>query len=238
MNIFDFLLPLAYFDDNSAASYFEKHKPHFEKLVKQNCKVVVEIGSFLGKSTIGIAKMLPDDGVVIAVDPFEYVDPNPVRNSRCIENYKRRQKKGTVPDLYAQFLSNCARSGVGKKIIPIKMTSETASRVLKVSPDLIYFDGDHSYQGTYRALKDWFPKCREDTVICGDDWHYRHRLELGVTWNKSEPLDLKYEIIKHEPELEKHEKGYSVRRAVKRFAKENGFIIWSYGKFWWLEKKK
>ncbi|MBU3591454.1 class I SAM-dependent methyltransferase [Polynucleobacter sp. 78F-HAINBA] len=35
--------------------------------------------------------------------------------------------------------------------------------------DLVYIDGDHTYEGVVKDLAAWYPKVKKGGIICGDD---------------------------------------------------------------------
>ena len=37
------------------------------------------------------------------------------------------------------------------------------------SCDLVYIDGDHTYEGVVKDLAAWYPKVKKGGIICGDD---------------------------------------------------------------------
>lgn len=136
-----------------------------EALIKErNVKTVIEVGSWLGASTRHIAQTLPFDGKVYAVDHWLGGDDQHPLNHLNVK----------LPTLYAQFLSNVIHAGLTDKIIPVKMDSIAASKVLNVSPDLVYVDASHGEQDVYDDIVAWYPFVKGHGVICGDDWGWGH----------------------------------------------------------------
>lgn len=136
-----------------------RHAEKFKKIFKKNkIYTVVEVGSFLGKSTRHLASLLPPKGKIYAVDHWLGSE----------EQLKRDNPN--LPNLFHQFLSNTIHEGLADKIVPIRMTSLEAAAALDVQPDLIYIDGDHSFEGVYADLKAWYPFVKGKGILCGDDW--------------------------------------------------------------------
>jgi len=52
--------------------------------------------------------------------------------------------------------------------------SETLLSILDDSLDLIYIDGNHTYDYVLADLKNYWPKLKSGGVLCGDDFHMRH----------------------------------------------------------------
>jgi len=121
-----------------------------EEILRTNSiKVVIELGSQLGTATRHIASMLPKDGVVYAIDPWD--------------------------ESYHQFLSNIIHAHLTDKIIPIKMSCPDAAQLpcftqKEIVPDLIYINADQTPDAIYAILTAWHPYFQDHTIICGDDW--------------------------------------------------------------------
>lgn len=136
--------------------------PSMEWLIRRgDVKVVIEVGSWLGLSTRHIAKTIPEDGVVYAVDHW-MGSPNEDNSSF------------DIPNLYRQFLSNVVHEGLTDKIIPVKMSSEEAARTLRIRPDLVYIDATHEFESVYQDLTLWFPFVKGHGTMCGDDYYWNH----------------------------------------------------------------
>ncbi len=145
--------------------------PSLEWLIKRgNVKVVIEVGSWLGLSTRHIAKTLPDDGVIYAVDHWM---GSPNEDNSVFD----------IPNLYRQFLSNVIHEGLTHKIIPVKMSSLDAAVHLKnIKPDLIYIDATHDYNYVLQDLIRWYPFVKGHGTLCGDDyyWGYENTVKRAV----------------------------------------------------------
>lgn len=126
-----------------------------EQSIKENdIKTVIEIGSFVGKSTIFFARHCDK---VYAVDPFiEWEDSGIDGNARQYGS-----------DFYSQFISNIVDSGVRDKIEVLRMSSEEANKQ-DITADLIYIDGSHMYENVKKDIEMWLP--RANKIICGDDY--------------------------------------------------------------------
>jgi len=55
------------------------------------------------------------------------------------------------------------------------------------SLDLIYIDGDHSFNGVYGDLRAWYPKLRPGGVLSGHDYTPLRRDGVRKGWNKFLP---------------------------------------------------
>lgn len=139
-----------------------------EQLISQlKPKVIIELGAWLGVSTLHMANLLPSDGYVFTVDHW-YKAPY----DSNIPNY---YQDFDVKNLYPQFLSNVIHCGLEKKIIPVFGDTSEALKQLKRSnivPDLIYVDADHEESGVYRDLSNYYPLVKGHGIICGDDYYW------------------------------------------------------------------
>jgi GT2 family glycosyltransferase/tetratricopeptide (TPR) repeat protein/2-polyprenyl-3-methyl-5-hydroxy-6-metoxy-1,4-benzoquinol methylase len=121
-------------------------------------KLVVELGTWLGKSTRFIADNAPN-ARVIAIDHWQ----------GSPEHQKRAEWREMLPNLYESFLA--MSWDYRERIIPLKMTTEDGLRLVArygLSPDVIYVDSDHSYEavkGDLELALQFFPKA----IILGDD---------------------------------------------------------------------
>lgn len=148
------------------------HHAGFSRLIPaHNVKVAIEVGSWIGTSTRDIAKLMPEDGVVYAVDTWKGSE----------EHHPGSPHYYMPLDLiFRQFLSNVIHENLQHKIIPVRMTSMEAAEKLKllgIKADFIYLDAAHDYASVMEDLNAWYPYLNEGGIFCGDDfcWH-------GVHW--------------------------------------------------------
>ena len=117
-------------------------------------KTMIEIGSFIGESTIIFAEHFKE---VIAIDPFlpDY-DPNdPTSNFNFDE-------------VYEEYLR---RTSPFKNIKTIRATSDDAVKKLQGETyDFIYIDGLHTYDGVKTDIINYQPLVKPDGVIGGHDY--------------------------------------------------------------------
>ncbi len=154
---------------------FDEHGWFFNgksEILMENClkikpaKIVIEVGSWLGLSTRFIARIIPEDGVVYAIDTW--------LGSKELQNDSR------LPNLYQTFLSNVKHAELTQKIVPIRMTSLEAAHALNVEGDLIYIDASHEEEDVYNDIIAWYPHLAEEGIMCGDDWNAKS-VQNGVT---------------------------------------------------------
>ena len=148
--------PIWFSNQEHIASCFHQRRP----------KIVVEVGSWLGVSTAFMAKMLPEDGMIFAVDPWE--TPTEIMS----QGYPPLNWP-IWPVLYEQFLSNMFHYNVETKVTPIRATSVKGAEVMKkknIKIDLIYIDANHDTEPVLEDLRVWYPLVEGHGLLCGDDW--------------------------------------------------------------------
>jgi len=141
------------------------------KLAQARQGNIVEIGSFLGGSTITLAKGLKDPYKVYAVDPHVWIDAL----------VRRGEKLVTIPRGAKQiFKKNIKKWGVGGKIIPIEEISEKAARSWKGKIEFLWIDGDHEYNSVKKDFLLWEPFLKKGGVIAFHDSVYNEEIEKEI----------------------------------------------------------
>jgi MMP 1-O-methyltransferase len=108
--------------------------------------VIVEIGSFHGKSTICLAlgskagKQVP----VYAIDPHRRPSWDP-------------------------FLANLERAGVSDLVRPIRARSQKAAADFDERIELLFIDGNHRYKRVRQDFNRWVPKVVEGGIVAMHD---------------------------------------------------------------------
>jgi hypothetical protein len=139
-----------------------KHPLVFNKMMDLAPKsgTWVEIGSWKGKSASYCVVELMLRGMKYdfhCVDPWTGSEEH--ENLQIIKEGK----------LFEEFMKNTLT--ISHLITPHKMTSEKASKKFEDnSVDVIFIDGDHSYEGVKTDLECWFPKIKSGGVIAYDDY--------------------------------------------------------------------
>ena len=161
--------------DFNGHGFFGNAEPMKNLILKNNVKVAVEVGCWLGSMTRHMAGLVPEDGLVYAVDHWlgsEEHQPGQVFSVPFL------------PILYEQFLSNMIHAGLARKIIPVRMNSvDAAKHLANVAPDLIYIDASHDYDSVYADLQAWYPLVKGRGILCGDDWSHPRGLGSNGTEN-------------------------------------------------------
>ena len=118
-------------------------------------KTMIEIGSFVGESTVLFAQSFKE---VIAIDPF-LADYDPQDPTSYLFEFK---------NVYETYLD---RTGDHQNIQTIVSTSNDALDQLKgLKFDFIYIDGLHTYDGVKTDIQNYLPLVKEGGVIGGHDY--------------------------------------------------------------------
>ena len=119
----------------------------------------VEIGSFLGKSSVYMAVEIINSRKSIKFD--------------CVDHWKGSEEhsdndKVNLNTMYEDFLKNI--EPVKEIINPIKMNSIDASKLYELdSLDFVFIDASHDEASVKADLTYWMPRLKDNGVIAGDD---------------------------------------------------------------------
>ncbi|HEY2919039.1 MAG TPA: class I SAM-dependent methyltransferase [Candidatus Binatia bacterium] len=116
--------------------------------------VIVEIGSWKGKSTVALARgsAKGTHEKIYAIDPHSILPE---------ERY--------FDDTKSEFLANVERAGVKARVIPMIMTSEEAAKDWTRPIRLLWIDGDHRYEPAKLDFTLWEPFLVEGGILAMHD---------------------------------------------------------------------
>ena len=113
---------------------------------------IVEIGSWKGRSTTWLAS-----GARLAGHRVYAIDPH------C------RSREYPSAETLDEFLGNLARNGLADIVEPLVMTSEAAAAHIGGPVELLFIDGDHSYEAVRRDAELWLPRLIEGGTVMFHD---------------------------------------------------------------------
>ena len=152
-------------------------------------EVCVEIGSARGKSAcyIGLALTENARGRLYAIDPHRSTDWN----------------DANLPaETLEAFRANIAALGLSDQVTILRSTSEDAAREWQEPIDLLFIDGDHSYEGVKRDWELFAPHVKPFGIVVFHDtgWelpHYRTeaRADMGVPRFVDELRERGYPVV-------------------------------------------
>ena len=157
-------------------------------------RLIIEVGSFVGFSTITMATHLDRlklPCAILCVDTWlgslEYW-----RDKKSMRDSGMELKHG-YPQWYQSFLTNIATTKHQNRVVPLPLSSLIAARLLKekgITADLIYIDASHDEKDVYDDVEAYWPLVAERGALFGDDWQWdsvRHAVERFVQ-EKNLPL--------------------------------------------------
>lgn len=124
----------------------------------RNCKgrgVIVEIGSYKGKSTAWLA-MGSKNGKnvkIYAVDPHKPTSAIEGVGKDSLQDFKKNMKYLEVKDI----------------VTPIVKTSKSAAENFKEPVELIFIDGSHEYEDVKMDFELWYPKVIDGGIMAFHD---------------------------------------------------------------------
>ena len=128
-------------------------------------KTMIEIGSFVGESTVLFAQSFKQ---VIAIDPF-------------LEGYDDQDPTSYLFEFKNVYQTYLDRTGGFKNIQTIVSTSDDALADLKGNLyDFVYIDGLHTYDGVKNDIQNYLPLVKHGGVIGGHDYSNQIPHLLGV----------------------------------------------------------
>ncbi len=158
----------------------------------QNHSKFVEVGSWLGKSSVYMAVEINNSGKDIkfyTVDTWEgSLDENDKDKNLHEDLFSKMNKS-----LYDSFLENIIP--VENIITPIRKKSIEASKDFEDnSLDFVYIDANHQFRNVLEDLKSWYPKVKSGGVIAGHDYdeHWKEVKKAVDVFFKNCKDDLKF----------------------------------------------
>ena len=119
--------------------------------------VIVEIGSWKGRSTIWLAfgSLSSNKAKVYAIDP----------HTGSPEHKKIHREVWT----FEEFKQNIKKAGLQDCVIPVLKTSAEAAIDFNKKIGLIFIDGNHAYKMVKKDYQLWFPKLIDGGIIAFHD---------------------------------------------------------------------
>jgi predicted O-methyltransferase YrrM len=126
---------------------------------------VVEIGCWQGKSSVCLARGLAkkEGPCLYCIDPFDASGDDASR-----DQYADRAK-GLAGPLRTAFEQNLRDAGVLDIVEVRQGLSHEHAPSWRTPIDLLFLDGDHSYEAVRRDFLDWAPKIRPGGILCLHD---------------------------------------------------------------------
>jgi len=138
-----------------------------EAIAEIRPRIVVEIGVWKGGSVAQMALKMAElglDSVVIAVDTW----------LGSSEHWLSDEWSKDLAFLYATFLENIGNAGLKNFVVPLRLDSLNAARLLarhSIRPDVIHVDAGHDVNSVTADLAAWWPLLQSNGLFIIDDYH-------------------------------------------------------------------
>jgi MMP 1-O-methyltransferase len=113
---------------------------------------IVEIGSWKGRSTVWLA-----EGARLAGQRVHAIDRH------------TQSREDPSANTLAEFLANIGKAGVADAIDPLVMSSAEAADIVRGPVELLFIDGDHSFDGAKHDAEIWLPRVIDGGVVMFHD---------------------------------------------------------------------
>ncbi len=123
--------------------------------------VIVEIGAFLGRSTVVTAgaRRVKGSGIVHVIDPFDASG-----DEFSVPVYKEIERSLSL-NLFDQFEANIEEAGLTNYVIVHRGFDNTIVCDWKEEIDMLVLDGDQSPTGARRAYDEWIPFLKTGGIL-------------------------------------------------------------------------
>lgn len=129
--------------------------------------IFVEIGSYLGASSCFIAAGIKRAGG----DSKLY----------CVDTWHNDSMTEGGRDTFAEFLKNTSKYKA--IIMPLRNTSEAASKLFNEKINFLFIDGGHSYEAVKDDIDSWLPKLNSGAVVIFHDYGWAEGVKKAVDEN-------------------------------------------------------
>ena len=141
-------------------------------------KTILEIGSYKGQSTANmgtIIKNLQIDTKIVCVDTW--LGSEDFIGIKDVDENRKLYFQFGYPQLYYRFLANMKKLNLDNIVIPFPQISSTACKWLRkqnIFFDIIYCDGDNSYDSQKSDIEHGWEILNNGGIIFGDDYTNRN----------------------------------------------------------------
>lgn len=175
--------------------------------------VLVEIGSWVGKSTVIIGSALGKkrQARLFCIDPFDGTGGT----DRDAARY-RQEMAGMHNSLLATFKANITNAGLSARVSPVPGFSNEVVKTWSEPIDFLFIDANHDHDAVRRDFLDWSPFVKPGGVIALHDVWLAPPPEGGTFW--AGPGDIVRELVLPDPQWKRVSYVHSlftIRKAVQ-----------------------
>ena len=140
--------------------------PHLAEMI--GAQNIIEIGVAYGYHADFLCTVLPAVHYV-GVDPYlANYDLNDIFCQDVQKLFGVEDTQNAMDRLFKAVSTNLQKFQGRARLIREKSWL-VADQFEDGSCDLVYIDGDHTYEGVVKDLATWYPKVKKGGIICGDD---------------------------------------------------------------------
>jgi len=121
---------------------------------------IVEIGVFRGQTTMQVREGFPEAHMYL-IDPWEY---NPDNQGKIYSRVDSQKKWDMLYQLIVAFWHDDPNTTI------LRDKSTEVTKYFHDHVDLIFIDGDHSYEAVRQDIQDWLPCMSKPSLFCGHDY--------------------------------------------------------------------
>jgi len=126
----------------------------------QSYKCIVEVGSYLGRSTIALAENT--EGQVFCFDNWKGIQ----------EDHLPVDTRENLFDIFKQNINGLLESGKVNPIIVNHEMTDVIDQILfqrEIRPDMVFIDGCHEYKRVKSDIEFWLKRLNGKGLLCGHD---------------------------------------------------------------------
>lgn len=127
----------------------------------RNC-VIVEIRSYVGGSSTFLASAATEKNGMLY----------------CVDTWKNEAMPEGLRDTYNEFTKNT--KPYKKWIVPLRGKSVEVAKDFDKEIDLLFIDGDHSYEAVKSDVEAWFPKLKDGAIVVFHDYGWAEGVKRVV----------------------------------------------------------
>lgn len=125
-------------------------------------KSIVEIGSYIGGSSSFLASAAKEK----------------IGIGYCIDTWKNEGMCEGLKDSYNAFIRNT--KPYEDWIVPLRGKSVEMTKNFNKNIDLLFIDGDHSYEAVKSDVEAWLPKLKEGAIVIFHDYGWAEGVQRTI----------------------------------------------------------
>jgi len=173
---------------------------------------VVEVGCWIGRSSILIAKALRgSEARLYCIDLFAGVD-GAGESERDRDEYAKVIER--VGEQRQAFEKNVARNGVGARISVLAGPAHSFAVDWSLPLDAVFIDADHGYDAVRQDVLDWSPHLKTDGWLVLHDVYFEPPANPEIDY--SGPAQVARELLLDSPDWSQEQTTFSLLRVQKR----------------------